>query len=239
MVPRFSRPAKALLLRFPDASALWLSEAGARLATDAAPESNAHRLAKAHAERAGWVTLFKLSRWPVPCPRMRGDWLTVPKAGFTRLYHYILRSADIAELPDAPPLGDVFAALTADEGHNAIWTIPGAPGSLPSLLLMSSAVVAGNRGTWRARLDDLQRLAQTDPARLVVWLEPARELFWVRTASEVANKLRHSLSQTPAPAPVPQAEAEERHAVASQSTATEARHEREEDDDPTPPERGF
>lgn len=98
---KISHAARALHLRFSDASALWLSPSGSGLAVEAQADSDAHRFAAAHARQVGWEILSQLQNWPVPRSCNPGDWIAAPTHLLPALRVQILRTAHIERLPES------------------------------------------------------------------------------------------------------------------------------------------
>lgn len=239
MAFQIDRKARALRLRFADNSVLWLTTIGARLAADANPGSDAHRLAAACAQRRGWEPLIERPGWPVPRPRAIGDWLAVAHGAFKRLQRALVQKADIAQLPDSPPLDASLMALTADDDQAPLWPIPGDPGTRPRLLLLARKTFGDNRSVKRHRMARLVNLIETDPERQILWLGSKSASFSLEPASDMADAIRQGLGgariQGPETPPPPR----EPPTTANHHGAAWSRHEPTDDDEPEAPDMGF
>lgn len=223
------RTARSLRCRFADRSRLWISSAGARLASNARVGSDAHRLAAALADRRDWQLLTDRPNWPVPRPVACGDWLAVAGEGRERLLRHLLRRADTTYLSGSHSVRESFRALAAEEDEAPYWEIPGAPGTHPRLLLTSPETFGRGPDALRKRMQELKHLASIEPPRLVVVLGGEHAPFRLADAAALAATIERRLAEAATPAP--QTPPEEQEAPPDSREL--------DDDDTDTPEMGF
>ena len=196
MTIRAVRGTKSLLLRFSDASDLWLSQIGARLVSAAALDSAAHRLVGALSKRLGWGLLAGRNGWPVPRPCKRGDWLAVKRDKRSALMRSILSDAEIVVLPEPEP--EVWRAFTAfrdrlPDVHDV--ARPSPDDRRLRLVLLQIGSLAGGGDIKRKRADTLENECNRDPDLMLAWQHPDDGSFRFTLASTIAEKLRERFAQ--------------------------------------------
>lgn len=191
---RFDELAKALRLHFADKSALWISDRGARLATMADLDSQAHRFVRLYAGEAGWSLLID-ANWPVPRPSARGDWLCVRANDRRRLRRELIHAASCRLLQNSPPLHERAGAPGVGMALPPLWPIPGATGSRGDLLLMSKESVSKTTEELERRIKEVANLAGSRPELMVLWFKADSNDPVIRTASKVVDALRDILAR--------------------------------------------
>lgn len=198
---RISRRARALHLRFADASALWLSRSGAGLAAPAKPDSAAHRFALAHASEVGWKVLVDRPNWPVPQPCKPGDWLTVSEPILPALRDQLLRAATIERLVGSTLEPDHVLALLPQHEPVPMPKFPPS-GTRRRIVMLSRTCIAKSPEDLALQIARLDKLAEEDPGLMIFWFKADTGSLVTIPPEKLLTVLHDRLEKVPKELPV-------------------------------------
>lgn len=205
------RRGKVLLLRFADHSALWLSEAGARLAapapaTSVVTEPAAYRFARAHARAQSWALLLDRKSWPVPVPCRQGDWLATPVARLNRLEREILCASALETLKGSRFGTDQLRAFLAQDdaaraGGDGAAPLAPPPEGQRRFLVFTPACLGRSAEARSAQITQLEAICAQDPTCSGVLIDTSKDRIKVLPLTKLRDFL--SAHQPPVPDPTP------------------------------------
>ena len=198
---RLSHKARALHLRFADASALWLSRSGAVLAAPASADSAAQRFALAHAQNVGWEILVDRPNWPVPRPCAAGDWLTVSAPLLSALRDQLLRAATIEPLVGSTLEPDHVLALLPQ--HELV-PMPKFPpsGARRRIVLLSRTCIAQSSEDLALQIARLDTLAEEHSGLMIFWFKADTGALVTIPPEKLLTVLHDRLEKVPKELPV-------------------------------------